>query len=251
MSSMMVQVFVSFIIFLTILVSKGNARPKPDPYAGGVSIIIINGGYDTIWPAVHTERGHRVVPSGVKLESEEQYELKIPDTWAGTIWARTGCSGNPHSSFHCAIGDCGTNNIHCHYSKPTPPVTQVKFDLVPKGGSSSYKVDFKDGFSVPVTLTPCESKCEKIMCITNLDDECPDWLAVYSNEGRKIGCKSPCYTTREPKDCCTGEYASPEMCALNEYTDLLDKKCPSVVSNAFDETHFTCFEGTSFYILFN
>jgi hypothetical protein len=248
MSSMLGPMFMSFIIFFIILISKGKARPNP--YAGGVSMLITNGGYETIWPAIYTRTGPRVVPTGIKLEPEEQYNLKVPDSWSGTIWVRTRCSGNPNSSFHCAIGDCGTNNIHCHYKEPHPPVTQVKFNLVPKGGSSSYKVDLTDGFSLPVTLTPLDSECQEIMCDMNLLDQCPDWLAVYSDEGRKIACKSPCYTTREPKYCCTGAYASPEKCEPNQYTELLENRCPSTVSTAFDETHFTCFGGTSFLILF-
>jgi hypothetical protein len=121
------QVLMFLIIFLAILFSKVNA--KNDPYAGGVSMLITNGGYGTIWPAIYTRTGPRVVPSGIKLEPEEQYDLKVPDSWSGTIWVRTGCSGNPNSNFHCAIGDCGTNNIHCHYNQPHPPVTQVKFKL--------------------------------------------------------------------------------------------------------------------------
>ncbi|CAK8534631.1 unnamed protein product [Lathyrus sativus] len=238
---MVSPVFICLIIFLSILF----------PYANGVSVIIINGGHETIWPAVHTEKGDLVNPTGVKLESEEQIELQLPDTWSGTIWARTGCSGDPNTDFHCAVGDCRTKKMECLESKPHNPVTQVKLNLVPKGGKSTYEVDLRDGFSVPVTLTPIETECEKILCIQNLDNDCPDWLAVYSNEGRKIACKSPCHFTKEPKDCCTGEFASPEKCAQNQYTELLDAKCPNVLSAAFDDSHFTCFVGTSYSILFN
>ncbi|RHN74375.1 putative glucan endo-1,3-beta-D-glucosidase [Medicago truncatula] len=95
-------------------------------------MLITNGGYGTIWPAIYTETEPRVIPSVIKLEYEEQYDLKVPDSWSGTIWVRTGCSGNPNSSFHCAIGDWGTNNIHCHYKQPHPPVLihKVRFNTI-------------------------------------------------------------------------------------------------------------------------
>ncbi|KAJ1410266.1 Thaumatin family [Sesbania bispinosa] len=238
MSSMEGQVLLSF-MFLTILFSTRNAN--------GASIQIINSCYgQTIWPGVYTKSGTRVTPTGFKMDYEDVYDLNVPDSWSGTIWARTGCNGNPNNNFHCAVGDCGTKNVHCHYNAPHPPVTQLKFNLAPKGGSSSYKIDLRDGFNLPATLTPLDSKCKKIMCFKEIRNQCPDWLGVYSNEGRKVACKSPCYTTGEPKHCCTGEYASPEKCG-NEYTELVDKECPSAVSNAFDETHFTCLVGLIFW----
>ncbi|XP_058725680.1 thaumatin-like protein 1b [Vicia villosa] len=233
--------FICFTIFLSILFA----------YASGATVTIINGGDDTIWPAVYTEKGDTVNPTGIKLDSHQQYDLKVPDSWSGTIWARTGCTGDPNSDFYCEVGDCGTKKMECLDRKPEPPATQVKLNLVPKGGSSSYEVDMKDGFGVSVTVTPFETSCQKVMCIQNLDDDCPNWLAVYSSEGRKIGCKSPCFFTKEPKYCCTGEFASPQKCDNNQYTELLDNKCPDVVSNAFDGSHFTCSGGTSFFILFN
>lgn len=241
MASMMSQVFIYFIVFLSILFS----------YASGASVVIINGGDETIWPAVHTEKGDKVNPTGIKLGAEEQYELKVPDSWSGTIWARTSCNGDPNSDFHCDVGDCGTKKMECLESKPHAPVTKVKLNLVPKGELSSYEVDLKDGFSVPVTLTPFETNCGKIMCNQNLDNDCPNWLAVYSHDARKIACKSPCHFTKEAKYCCTGEFASPEKCENNEYTELLNNKCSDVVSDSFDDSKFTCSEGTSFYVLFN
>lgn len=236
MSSIKLQVFL-FLSF--IIISKGNA-----------SILISNGCHETIWPGVYTQRGKRVVPTGIKLDPEKQYDLKVPDTWSGIIWARTGCDGNPNTSFHCATGDCGANSLHCHYNTPQPPVTLTKFNLVPKGGTSTYKVDLRNGFNLPVTLTPLESRCQKIMCFKDWRNQCPDWLSVYSHERRKIACKSACYTTGEPKHCCTGAFASPQKCELNQYTELVENQCPSAVSNAFDDTHYTCFGGASYFVSF-
>ncbi|XP_057434170.1 thaumatin-like protein 1b [Lotus japonicus] len=244
-----VQVLLSF-MFLTIFFSTGNAAGKPDPYAGKVEIMLLNGGHQTIWPGVHTKTGHQIVPTGFKLEPRDIYHIKVPDSWSGTIWARTGCSGNPNTTFHCDVGDCGTHNIHCHQSLPKPPATLLKFNLAPKGGTSSYKIDLRYGFNIPATLSTFTSKCKEINWVRDIRSDCPDWLAVYSHEGRKIGCKSACYTTGESKHCCTGAFASPQKCELNEYTQLVENNCPDSVSNAFDDTHFTCHGGASFQITF-
>ncbi|RDX73908.1 Thaumatin-like protein 1a, partial [Mucuna pruriens] len=204
---MKVQLLLYF-VFLTILFSTGNANKNP--YAGGVSIQLTNACDGTIWPGVRTKTGHIVTPTGFKLEPEEIYNLEVPDSWSGTIWARTGCSGNPNS------------------------------------GNSYYKLDLRYGFNMGVSLTPLDSNCRKIPCIKDITLQCPNGLALYSKDAIKVACKSACYTSGEPKDCCTGYYASPEKCNLNEYTSLVETTCPAAVSSAFDQTHFSCSGGTSF-----
>ncbi|RDX68428.1 hypothetical protein CR513_52588, partial [Mucuna pruriens] len=238
--AVMKEQLVLYFVVVTILFSTGNAN---NPYAGGASILLINGCEGTIWPGVHTKGGQRVTPTGLKLDSEENYDLKVPDSWSGTIWARTGCSGNPDNDFHCDVGDCGTRSMHCHFNGPRPPVTQVKFNLAPKGGNSFYEINLKDGYNAGVSLTPLDSKCKRLLCLRNIKQECPNWLAQYSNDATKVACKSQCYTTGEAKHCCTGDYASPQKCELNEYTEYAERACPDAVSNAFDQTHFSCAGG--------
>lgn len=247
-------------IFLTILFSRGNNVVAEhnsyvgeiDPYVDDVEIMLINDCYETIWPGVHTMAGYTVTPTGFKLRSKDTYHLKVPDSWSGTIWARTGCRGHHNTSFRCDVGDCGTNHTHCFRNKPDTPATLFKFNLAPEGGISAYAIDLSDGFNLPAAISPLTSKCKDIQCFRDMRSECPDWLAMYDDlgEGLKIGCKSKCYTTGDPKDCCTGDYESPETCELNEYTQLVVNNCPTAVSNSFDESKFTCFGGVSYKITF-
>ncbi|KAK7320786.1 hypothetical protein VNO77_30586 [Canavalia gladiata] len=213
---------------------------------------MINNCPETIWPAAHTKEGVAIIPTGWKLEPTYSYDINFGpnDSWTGLIWARTGCSGENYKNFQCDIGDCGTNTIRCHHNTPKPPISLLRLHLNPEGGNSDYKLDLMQGFNLPMQITPISSvQCQKIVFLRDIRQQCPDFLAVYGNE-RKIACKSPCFTTGEPKYCCTGAFASPEKCEPNEYTKIIKDVCPQAVSNAFDNTNFSCIGGTSFMVTF-
>ena len=188
MSSMECHVLLS-LTFLTLLLSTSDPI-NPDPYAGGVSIQMINGCYSTIYPSVSTKKGHQVTPTGFKLDHFDVYDLKAPDSWSGTIWAQTSCSNTNTTTFHCDAGECGSGHVQCHHHKTPLPVTLMKFKLAPKGGISFYILDLSYGFSVPVTITPMDNQCKHITCFKDLRFECPDLLAMYDEGGGKIACKS-------------------------------------------------------------
>ncbi|XP_057444981.1 thaumatin-like protein 1b [Lotus japonicus] len=227
-----------------------NVVGKPNPFVGGAYIQLINGCHKTIWPDIHTRLGHPIIPTIVKLESKDIYTFDDPDSWSGTIWGRTRCKGNStDSSFYCDTGDCATHKIRCRYRLPSPHATPVNLNLAPNGSKCSYEVDMRYNFNLLVTIYSFDLKCKEIQCLIDMRSFCLEWLAIYDSGGLKVGCKSACYTAGDQKLCCSRAYAPPEKCELNNYTQL-DDNCPYVISNAFDQTHFTCYGGASYVISF-
>lgn len=48
-------------------------------------------------------------------------------------------------------------------------------------------------------------------------------------------CKSSCAATNDPKDCCAGEYNSPDACSPSLYSKRAKAVCPDAYSYAYDD----------------
>lgn len=79
------------------------------------------------WPALTgiSLGNHSVVDiaSPPSLEKFADYNLTIPEPWAGRVWAKASCSSNGDN---CQIGDCGHKNCNGFSSQNT---TLVEFNM--------------------------------------------------------------------------------------------------------------------------
>ncbi|BFO21963.1 hypothetical protein SHKM778_83510 [Streptomyces sp. KM77-8] len=73
--------------------------------------------------------------------------------WRGKFFARTGCSGEEGSTFHCAVGDCGPYADHC--STGEQPASLAEFNFDPRDALAPwYNVSYVNAVSAAVTITP-------------------------------------------------------------------------------------------------
>ncbi|OMO84085.1 Thaumatin [Corchorus olitorius] len=180
----------------------------------------------------------------------------VPDTWTGSIWARTKCSFNPSmTKFSCETGDCG-NGIDCQSPPPTPPVTLLNFGI--SQNVVSYEVNLNHGFNVPVRIQPVRGSlvggsrpCPVVDCIKDLKDVCPAQLAAGNSNGAYVGCNSPCDALKDPKYCCTGSFSG-SACQPNEFSRTFKQVCQ--LAHTFpgdnDPPIYQCSGATAYNITF-
>jgi hypothetical protein len=123
-------------------------------------------------------------------------EGRAPGHWRGRFFARTGCSGEPGSTFHCAVGDCGPFARRC--SVGPQPVSLAEFNFDTRNSMAPwYDVSYVDGFSLPITIAPVGAQhptpnesCSVQGCTDNLLRFCPEPDKVRSH-GVVVLCVNP------------------------------------------------------------
>ncbi|KAK6147095.1 hypothetical protein DH2020_018007 [Rehmannia glutinosa] len=204
----------------------------------------------TIWPATLTGSGGPAQPTGFELAPQASKTLNIPSPWSGRFWARFQCSNS--GKFTCLSGDCGSGQIECNGAGAIPPASLVEFTL---GGSNNldfYDISLVDGFNLPVSVRPDGPNCPTTACPTDINNGCPNDLAVRDPNGGVIGCKSACVAFNQPQYCCTGAYSTPDTCKPSNYSQNFKRQCPQAYSYAYDDksSTFTCPTGGNYVITF-
>lgn len=124
--------------------------------------------------------------------------------WRGKFFARTGCSGEEGSTFHCAVGDCGPYADRCSTSEQ--PASLAEFNFDPRDARAPwYNVSYVNAVSAAVTITPdgvrtpTDGECGDVGCAEDLLSACPaDNLTKDPATGRPLVCVNPDRDARTP-----------------------------------------------------
>lgn len=81
---------------------------------------------------------------------------------------------------------------------------------------------------------------------------CPPELAVTSQDGAVIACRSACMAFNQPEYCCSGDHSWPETCPPTDYSRIFKNQCPQAYSYAYDDKTitFTSMGGADYAIIF-
>jgi Thaumatin family len=116
-----------------------------------------------------------------------------------------------------------------------------------------YDVSLVDGFNIPVSMSPVGGGvgCGVAGCEVDLNVCCPSRFEVKSGDGTVVGCKSACMALQTDSYCCTGQYASPNMCKPTLFSQLFKSICPRAYSFAYDDpTSLNMCKATRYLITF-
>ncbi|CAH9097548.1 unnamed protein product [Cuscuta europaea] len=206
--------------------------------ADGTQLLVVNNCKQSIWPGILGNAGHETLEKGgFHLPVGHQTVINLPERWSGRLWPRHGCSFDRNGQGSCQTGDCA-GMLHCAGTGGTPPATLVEMTM---GTSTNekhyYDVSLVDGFNVPVSMIPVGggSGCGVAACEMDLNVLCPKNMSVVLH-GKVVGCKSACLATKNPKYCCTEEFADKNVCKPSVFSNLFKNVCPRAYSYAYDES---------------
>ncbi|KAG9450921.1 hypothetical protein H6P81_010886 [Aristolochia fimbriata] len=190
-----------------------------------------------VWPATASNTGYPVVADGgFYLPSGKTQKIHAPATWAGRIWARTGCDFSSSSKPACLTGDCD-GRLECDGVIGLPPATLVQVALQSdKSKPSFYDISVVDGYNLPISISTkaASPSCSIPGCTKNMNRICPPELRVTDDGGEVVACKSACLAFDLDVFCCRNAYGSPEKCKPNVYSKMFKDACPSYYSYAYD-----------------
>ncbi|KAL3723222.1 hypothetical protein ACJRO7_035408 [Eucalyptus globulus] len=223
----------SFCLVLTgLLLSPGNAA-----WTGQVNFYVHNKCQFPVWPATAPNTGQPVIADGgFYLPPGTIHRFSAPPSWAGRIWARTGCRFGSNWHPACETGDCD-GRLACGGLSGTPPATLVQVSLPADTDQPSfYDISLVDGYNIPISVEskPAWPKCGIPGCSKNLNDVCPAELQVVNGEGKVVACKSACLAFNADKFCCRNQYGTPEKCKPSVYSWIFKDACPCYYSYAYD-----------------
>ncbi|GMI71182.1 hypothetical protein like AT1G75800 [Hibiscus trionum] len=241
----MMKLYLLFGLTLVILISGAQMA----------TFTIKNNCQFTVWPA--TLRGDnkpQLPKTGFQLDPEAEDSINVAGPWSGLVWARTQCSTST-GRFSCATAECGSDQVACNGKGGVPPATLAEFTIAENGGQDYYDISVKDGFNLPVSITPqggAGPTCTSTSCAANVNSVCPPELAVRGSDGNIIACKSACTAFNRPEDCCSGEYNSAQTCKPTDYSNIFKNQCPQAYSYAYDDpsSTFSCTAGPNYLITF-
>lgn len=142
------------------------------------------------------------------------------------------------------------NAEQCNGRTGTPPASVAEFNLKSWAGRDFYAVNLIDGYNLPMLIDGLG--CQRAGgCISDVNAACPTELAVKSSSGYTVGCKSGCLGYGTDKECCRGEYDSPDKCTMSSTTKMFKNACPGAYTYPFDNsTMFVCLKPSSYTVQF-
>ncbi|MQM15655.1 hypothetical protein Taro_048601 [Colocasia esculenta] len=205
----------------------------------------------TVWPAT---LGTPPLPqSGFELQAGAATSLEAPPHFSGRIWGRSFCSTDSSGRFSCLSGDCGSGEVACKGAGGVPPATLVELTLDGDGGKDFYDVSNVDGFNIPVAVAPQggSGQCGAPSCPVDVNSRCPQQLQAVQG-GQVVGCKSACLAFNTDRDCCRGQFGTPDTCPPTDYSKVFKDACPQAYSYAYDDrtSTFTCSGPASYLVTF-
>ncbi|WP_249714270.1 thaumatin family protein [Rhizomonospora bruguierae] len=219
----------------------------------GERVTLVNATGETLWiGAVASDDGSRPLTGLPVLQPGESAAVSIPDGdqpnhWRGRFFARQRCTGEPGSTFHCLVGDCGVYADRCATTSEPVSLAEFNFD---QGDSLApwYNVSYVDALSLTITIdTPDHPRpniagsCAASDCTGGqLLAACPAALAVTDPENaNRINCVNP------DRDAETDYTAALGAFAPRAYLWSTNDKV------AGNETMFNCADCTDFVITFH
>nr|GEY39961.1 G-type lectin S-receptor-like serine/threonine-protein kinase At1g67520 [Tanacetum cinerariifolium] len=213
----------------------------------GTNITIVNECPITVWPGISGSPS--VDSTGFELTKGSSHSFQAPEHWMGRIWGRTGCNFNRPGHGSCKTGDCLTGEMECLGRKGETPATIAEFTFLEN--IDFYDVSIIEGFNLQMVVQASggygsESlDCAKTGCVDDLNRKCKTELKLKGGGG----CKSACQVFNSSKGCCTGFYASQQMCEITTYTKLFKSTCPRSYSYPYDDNVFAC-KGADYTVRF-
>ncbi|PRY27914.1 thaumatin family protein [Pseudosporangium ferrugineum] len=187
------------------------------------------------------------------LEPGQRASIVIPETsgpghWRGKFFARQRCTGEPGSTFHCAVGDCGNAMDHCAINSERPAsLAEFNFDPSDPYGSPWYNISYVNAVSLPITITPTggpapvpnSQHCGEAGCAKPFLKVCPEGNLIRDDQGQPLNC------------------INPNRDAETDYSRALNGECPKAYSWSKqdavigNQTMFQCKECSGFTITFH
>ncbi|KAH7108524.1 Osmotin, thaumatin-like protein [Auriculariales sp. MPI-PUGE-AT-0066] len=206
----------------------------------------------TVWPAIFSPPNvNQQLPNietGWEAASGSSRSFQVPDNWiSGRIWGRTGCDFSTPlpGATQCVTGACN-GGLLCDPNTGTgvPPASLAEWTLG-ADGIDWYDVSLVDGSNVPMSITA--DGCQTADCPSDLNQGCPDPIAVRDGAGNIQGCKSACMANLDGNTggdsplCCSGSHATPDTCPPSgiTYYDHFKSGCPNSYVYAYDESSGT------------
>ncbi|MEW1762499.1 glycosyl hydrolase [Streptomyces cyaneofuscatus] len=210
---------------------RGEERPREDHVtsvaASGTehTVTLRNETDGTIWVgSVASADGSSPLAGLPMLERGQSTTLTIPERagaghWRGTFFARQGCTGEPGSTFHCAVGDCGPYVDRCVTGEQPVSLAEFNFDTA-DAAAPWYDVSYVNTVNVPVTITPDGvsppvdgGECAEMGCPGALLSACPpEDLVRESGSNKPLVCVNP---NRDAK---------------TAYSEAITQQCPKAYS---------------------
>jgi hypothetical protein len=187
------------------------------------------------------------------LEPGQRATVEIPEAsgpghWRGKFFPRQRCTGDPGSTFHCAVGDCGNAADHCA-TNSEQSVSLAEFNFDPSDGISSawYNISYVNAVSLPITITPTggpapqpgSQHCAEAGCARPFLPRCPEANLIRDGQGVPLNCVN---SNRD---------------AETDYSRALTGVCPKAYSwskqdaMAGNQTMFECKECSGFTVTFH
>ncbi|MEV6236479.1 thaumatin family protein [Lentzea sp. NPDC051838] len=185
-----------------LLALVGSLLASPASAAPPYSVTLVNSTGGPIWvgSAVNAD-GSQNLSSLPMLKAGESASVRIPlgprNHWRGKFFARQHCTGEPGSTFHCLVGDCGARPSHCTTGEQ--PVSLAEFNFDPADTPAPwYNVSYVNAVNVPVTINPTNGPppngqfCGTAGCPQALLPDCPAAnLRRHPATGKPMLCVNP------------------------------------------------------------
>jgi len=218
------------------------------------SVTFVNNSGEKIWvgSTVNAD-GSQNFDSLPILEPGQQATIEIPETsgpghWRGKFFARQRCAGQPGSTFHCAVGDCGNAENHCAVDSERPAsLAEFNFDPADALSKAWYNISYVNAVSLPITITPTggaapqpgSQHCGEAGCAKPFLQSCPEANLIRDDQGQPLNC------------------VNPNRDAETDYSRAITGACPKAYSwskqdaVAGNQTMFECSECSGFTITFH
>jgi beta-glucanase (GH16 family) len=167
-------------------------------------VTFVNRTGETLWiGAVANADGSREIGGLPTLSPGASASIVIPDQgspahWRGRFFARQRCSGEPGSTFHCQVGDCGNYADRCVVGGQPASLAEFNFDRN-DGLAPWYDVSYVDAVSLEITIEtpgagsrPPAGTCARDCLGGALLAACPEAYAVHDPQaGDRVLCVNP------------------------------------------------------------
>ncbi|EGT36141.1 hypothetical protein CAEBREN_31055 [Caenorhabditis brenneri] len=204
-----------------------------------------------VWPGIvgpgNPEGG------GFRLENEQSRKISVENDWEGVIWGRTFCDRR----MRCATGDCG-NREQCNGTLGRFPFTVAEFNLNEANDEDVYSVSLINGYNVPILIDPFGGKgCLRAGgCFSDINEICPERMRITTGrrgvDNNVVGCRSPCAALQSDRECCRGNFATPDTCFRSHVAQTFKDACPGAYSYRFDDatSSFGCQSNAEYLVQF-
>jgi hypothetical protein len=245
---------VAVLVLLAGALIAGFAGDSEAEAATNHTVTFVNDSGEKIWigSAVNAD-GSQNFGSLPILDPGQRATITIPETsgpghWRGKFFARQRCGGEPGSTFHCAVGDCGNAADHCATNSERPAsLAEFNFDPADALSAAWYNISYVNAVSLPITITPTggaapqegSRHCGVAGCAKPFVQSCPEANLIRDDQGAPLNC------------------VNPNRDAETDYSRAITGLCPKAYSwskqdtKAGNQTMFECKECSGFTVTFH